>query len=237
MTLPDHRMTSLVAARCGSAWCVDVEIDRTHPGSVGAELEVQCDVRTPSSDPVIAGIAPQARAAVKTRDARTRVKVEAKAGATAMTCTLDRGLYNIATFADADPNNNARQTTLATPPVTAKVAFVAGDRDARWTPGCGSCSTLMPGSVALTLKVRNDGPDNIEGVGVTCAPAGTPIVLAGASTAIGVGNTKEVVVSLESSAVVAKHLVGSITTRCELVVWGAPPATRVPSWSGVVKFQ
>lgn len=238
-TLPDHRITKLTANRCGTQWCVDVVLDRSHPGTVRADVEVLCTLRHASADRFIIETAPSSRKQLDTTQERVRLKLDNAPGATVITCSVDRGLYGNARFADADATNNEISTTVENTATTkAKLAFVKADAAATAHLGCGSCSTYMPGALALATRIRNTGSETVTGAGVRCEATanGTLFQLRGASGAIAAGEARDITVSIQLSSDVMTKLVGAIKTRCDVVVWDQPAGGTTVSWTGTVTF-
>jgi hypothetical protein len=238
-TLPDHRITKLTASRCGTQWCVDVVLDRSHPGTRRADVEVLCTLRHASTDRFVIETAPSSRKQLDTKQERVRLKLDNAPGASVITCSVDRGLYNNARFADTDATNNELSTTVANTATTkAKLAFVKADGAATAHLGCGSCSTYVPGALVLATRIRNTGSEAVTGVGVRCEATanGTLFQLRGASGAIAAGETRDISVSIQLSSAVMTKLVGAIKTRCDVVVWDQPAGGSTVGWTGTVVF-
>lgn len=237
LTLPDHRITNLAARRCGDKWCVGVTLDRSHPGTHGADVEVACTLKHASIDPFFVETAPASRGQVTSRSDRVQLTLDGAPGATVITCSVDRGLYGHARFADADPTNNETATSVVpAPSPRPHVAFLSVVKLAAVHPGCGHCSTYIPGTIDVTTRIHNQGKHAIEGLGIRCetTAAGTRFQLRNATGALAAGETRDVIAWIEISADTAK-LVGTHSLRCDAIVW-TMPATPAASWTGKVAF-
>ena len=232
MTLPDGRIT-ISTSPCETTWCVEVEIDRSHPGLVGAEQVVACTLRNASPDPQLASVAPWSRGAIKTKAAQVRIQLAPDApGATRLECTLDQNGF----FADADRSNNTVTATVANPAPksAARIRFLEAGH-ARRHPGCGTCSTIVPGDTFFTAHVRNEGRA-LPGLGLVCSVEGTSVTLVGALPSIAPGETREVTVSASNDLAGVRTLTGARQTRCRAVSWDEAASPSAGTWSGVVEF-